>query len=79
LGRSFSPGSGIPTTASEGIQQRGLNMFYPNNAQEAIIYRAKESIPAIQRTSIGGTAPEILIEPQYLDKLDFVRQFSVTP
>ena len=79
IGRSFSPGSGIPTTASEGIKQRGLNVFYPNNAQEAIIYRAKEAIPAVQRTSIGGTAPEILIEPQHWSKLEVVRQFSVIP
>jgi len=78
LGRSFSPGSGIPTTAREGIQQRGLNMFYPNNAQEAIIYRVKEPVPAIKRTSIGGTVVEILIEPQHWDKLEVMRQFSVT-
>ena len=77
LGRSFSPGSGVPTTASEAIQQRGLNIFYPNNAQEAIIMRANGNIPAIQRTSIGGTTPELLIEPQYWNQLETVRQFSL--
>ena len=77
LGRSFSPGSGVPTTASEAIQQRGLNLFYPNNAQEAIIMRARENIPAVQRISIGGATPELLIEPQYWNRLETVWRFSL--
>jgi hypothetical protein len=77
LGRAFSPGSGVPTTAAEAIEQRGLNIFYPNNAQEAIIYRAKSNIPCIKRTSIGGKASEILVEPRYWDQLEVVRRFSL--
>lgn len=77
LGRSFSPGSGVPTTATEAIEQRGLNMFYPNNAREAIIYRAKRDIPVLQRDSIGGTKPEVLIGPKYWDQLEPFRRFSL--
>jgi hypothetical protein len=47
------------------------------NAQEAIIFRALEDIPALRRTSIGGTLPEILIDPRFFDRLETVRQFSL--
>lgn len=77
LGRSFTPGSGVPTTAGEAIQQRGLNLFYPNNAERAVIYRATGDIPTINRTSIGGSAPETLIDPRYFDQLERVRDFSL--
>lgn len=77
LGRSFTPGSGVPTTAAEATSQRGLGIYYPNNAQEAIIYRAKSDIPTINRTSLGGTAPESLIDRQYWDQLEVIRQFSL--
>ena len=80
LGRSFSPGSGVPTTASEGISQRGLNIYSQNNAQQAIIYRATKNIPATSRVSISGTAPEIIIEPEYWKYLSPVRrQYPVVP
>jgi hypothetical protein len=77
LGRSFTPGSGVPTTAAEAIQQRGLNLFYTNNAERAVIYRATGDIPTINRTSIGGSAPETLIDPRYFDQLEKVREFSL--
>ncbi len=77
LGRSFSPGSGISTTAAEGAKERGLNIFYPNNAEKAIIFRAKSDIPAFERTAIRGSAPETLIEPRFFDQLEVVRQFSL--
>jgi len=77
LGRSFTPGSGVPTTAGEAIQQRGLNLFYPNNAERAVIYRATGDIPTINRTSIGGSAPETLIDPRYFDRLDKIREVSL--
>jgi YD repeat-containing protein len=79
LGRSFAPGSGVSTTAAEGIQDRGLGVFYPNNAQQAIMYRATENIPASSRTSIGGTTPEIIIEPAHFPALQPVHQFPVVP
>ncbi len=79
LGRSFTPGSGVPTTAAEGIEQRGLNIYSPNNAQEAIIYRAMDNIPATSRMSIGGTIPEVIIEPQYWNSLNPVCQYLVIP
>jgi RHS repeat-associated protein len=77
LGRSFTPGSGVPTTAAEATAQRGLGIYYPNNAQEAIIYRAKSDIPTINRTSLGGTAAESLIDRQYWDQLEVIRRFSL--
>jgi hypothetical protein len=79
LGRSFAPGSGVPTTAAEGISQRGLNIFYPNNAQQAAIYQATEHIPATFRTSIGGTTPEVLIDPGDFGSLRPVIQYPVVP
>jgi RHS repeat-associated protein len=78
LGRSFSPGSGVPTTDTEAIKQRGLNVFYPNNAKEAIIFRSRNDIPAIKRISIGGTEVELLIESKYLNELEKIRQFSLS-
>lgn len=77
LGRSFSPGSGVPTTAAEATSTRGLGIFYPNNASEAVIFRAKTDIPIISRTAIGGTDPEILIEPQYWDQLELMLQYTL--
>jgi RHS repeat-associated protein len=79
LGRSFAPGSGVPTTASEAILQRGLNIFYPNNAQEAIIYRATGNIPGTLRMSIGGTTPEILINPSFYGSLEPITQYPLIP
>ena len=77
LGRSFAPGSGVPTTAAQAIQERGLNMFYPNNAQQAVVYRATQNIPATLRTSIGGTMPEVLIDPVNFSSLQRVNTFPV--
>jgi hypothetical protein len=51
LGRSFSPGSGIPTTAEETIVDRGLQIFNTYNAQNVIIYRGTNNIPATFRIS----------------------------
>ncbi len=79
LGRSFSPGSGVPTTAAEAIEQRGLMIYNTNNAERALIYRATENIPTTVRTSLGGTAPELLIDPAYFNSLKPVSQFPVVP
>ena len=77
LGRSFTPGSGVPTTAGEAVQNRGLNIFFPNNAERAVIFRAKSDIPIIHRTSIGGSDAEILIDPKYFDQLEIFREYSL--
>jgi hypothetical protein len=79
VGSSLSPGSGVPSTADVGIADRGLNLFYPNNAQQAIIYQATANIPATLRTSIGGTAPELIISPEYFPSLQPVVEFPVIP
>ena len=78
LGRSFSPGSGVPTTAQETIVQRGLDLFSTNNAEEAIIFRAKGNLPATRRTAIGGTEPELVIEPTEFGSLEEIIRFPVT-
>ena len=79
LGQSFSPGSGVPTTAAEAIADRGLMIYNTNNAQQSIVYQAMSNIPALARTSLGGTAPELLINPTYFDSLNPVAQYPVVP
>ncbi|MEA4950611.1 MAG: RHS repeat-associated core domain-containing protein, partial [Petrimonas sp.] len=79
LGRSFYPGSGVPTTTAEAIQQRGLGIYYNNNAQQAIIYRATKNIPATSRTAIGGSGPEIIIGPDNWPSLEPIIQYPVFP
>ncbi len=66
-------------TAAEAIEQRGLMIYNTNNAERALIYRATENIPTTVRTSLGGTAPELLIDPAYFNSLKPVSQFPVVP
>jgi len=76
MGGSFSPGSTLPTSASQTIIDRGLN--WPgvvNNAEMGVIYRANQNLPATFRTSLGGTAPEVLIAPAYRSGLQQVGGF----
>jgi hypothetical protein len=76
MGGSFSPGSTLPTSASQTIVDRGLN--WPgvvNNAELGIVYRANQNLPATFRTSLGGTAPEILIAPAYRSGLQQIGGF----
>jgi hypothetical protein len=77
MGGSFSPGSGVPTTATEAIADRGLSYANQNNAQQAVVYQATGNIPATQTTSLGGTAPEIQISQQNQSLLTPVAQFPV--
>lgn len=79
LGQSFSPGSGVPTTAGQAILDRGLMIYNTNNAQQAVVYQPTRNIPAISRTSLGGTAPELLINPSYFGSLNLVAQYPVIP
>jgi RHS repeat-associated protein len=79
MGRSFAPGSGLPTTATEGIMQRGLNIYNQNDAQQAIIYKAIKNMPATKRVSIQGTTPEVLIESEFRKYLSEVRKYPVIP
>lgn len=78
LGRSFSPGSGMPTTAAETIESRGLDIYSTNNAEQGIIFRATENIPATARTAIEGVDPELLIESGSLPKLKEMNRFPIT-
>ena len=76
MGGSFSPGSTLPTSASQAIFDRGLN--WPgvvNNAELGVIYKANRNLPATFRTSLGGTAPEIKVLEQYRSSLKPVGGF----
>lgn len=77
LGRSFSPGSGVSTTAKENIIERGLDIFNTNNAEMGVVYRVTEDIPATSRIAIEGTVDELLIEPEYWEKLEKVFEFPI--
>jgi hypothetical protein len=66
MGGSFSPGSTLPTSASQTIVERGLNWpGITNNAQFGVIYKASGNVPSMVRTSLGGTTPEIEIAKGY--------------
>jgi hypothetical protein len=77
LGKSFSPGSGIPTTATEAIAERGLGVYNTNNAEMGVVYRALKNIPAEARTSLEGTAPELLINSRFFKYLEKVFEHPV--
>jgi len=58
-----------------GSIDRGLNIQeWLNNSQVGGIYQATQSFPAILRTSIQGTEPEILIDQQYLHICAFLKK-----
>jgi len=72
-GGSYSPDGALPIDASTAIESRGLdmpNVF--NNAERGGIYEVTSDIPAIFRTSIGGTEPELFIQPQYRQFLNLI-------
>ncbi len=80
MGGSFSPGSSLPSSASQAIISRGLN-YSPsivNNAELGVVYRANQNIPATFRTSLGGTDPEIMIMEQYRHYLQRIGNFIPT-
>ncbi len=79
LGRSFSPGSGVPTTAAEAIIERGLGIWSANNSQVAVVYKVVQDIPALSRTSLFGKAPEVLIDPQFFQNLQKVIEYPLVP
>jgi len=66
IGGSYAPGSSLPMDSETAIRTRGLDIpGVQNNAKVGGVFTVKEEIPAIYRTSIGGTTPEIYIEPRY--------------
>ncbi|MGI8604873.1 MAG: hypothetical protein ACR2OZ_18035 [Verrucomicrobiales bacterium] len=76
MGGSFSPESTLPTSASQTIIDRGLNWLgVVNNAELGVSYRAGQNLPVTLRTSLGGTAPEVLIAPPYRSGLQQVGGF----
>ncbi len=78
-GLSYCPGGiDTPLSASQEIINRGLDPNV-NNAQVSAVLRATQDIPAILRTSIGGTSPEIKIDLGYLDYLEVLRTFQNNP
>lgn len=64
LGRYFGEGGAIPSSASEAITSRGLNLpGIINDARMGAAYRANTNIPALRGPAAGGTGSELIIEP----------------
>ena len=62
FGSSFSPGSALPINAEVGVTTRGLNIpGVINNAEVGGLFTVTADTPALLRTSISGTAPELVI------------------
>src|SRR5882724_3524813 len=75
FGSSYSPNAALPINSTIGSIDRGLNIpGVLNNSQVGGIYQATQSFPAILRTSIQGTEPEILIDQQYLQYLRLLEE-----
>jgi RHS repeat-associated protein len=71
FGGSYAPGGALPINADTAIIDRGL-VGFPNNAQMGAVYEVTGDIPAILRTSIGGTEPELVIAPEFRDALQIL-------
>jgi hypothetical protein len=54
-------------------------IYNTNNARQAIVYRALKNIPAGSRISLGGTAPELLIDPANFGSVKPVVQYTLVP
>jgi RHS repeat-associated protein len=73
FGGSYSPNGALPINASTAIEGRGLNIpGVLNNAQRGGVYSVTRDIPATLRSSIKGTDPEIVIDPEYRKYLDLL-------
>jgi RHS repeat-associated protein len=78
-GGSYCPGGAQgPLSASLETINRGLTNP-PNNAQCGAVFQATQNIPAILRTSIGGTSPEIVINSYFWDYLKVFNTFKNNP
>ena len=63
-GGSYSPTGSLPNNAVDAINSKGLNVpGVLNNAERGAIYEVSGDTPVIFRTSIGGSAPEIVVAP----------------
>jgi RHS repeat-associated protein len=70
IGGSYSPKGALPINAATGIETRGLNIpGVLNNAERGGVFDVVRDTPAMLRTSIRGTEPELLIAPQYRQNL----------
>ena len=69
-GGSCTPGGFLPISAEAATADRGLGGW--NNGQMGAVFQVMEYIPAVSRTSIGGTAPEVFIAPTYYGSLQMV-------
>ena len=77
-GGSYTPGAALPADANTAVVTRGLDLpGVMNNAQRGGIYRVTHEIPAVFRTSIGGTAPEIYVAPEHRKFLELIEE-SIT-
>jgi RHS repeat-associated protein len=77
-GGSYTPGATLPPDAPTAVTTRGLDLpGVMNNAGKAGIYRVTKDIPAVFRTSIGGTAPEIYVAPEHRRFLELIEE-SIT-
>lgn len=76
MGGSFSPGGALPINAGVAIETRGLSGIPQviNNAQQGGVFNVTADIPATLRTSIGGTEPELYIQPQYRQYLNLIEE-----
>jgi hypothetical protein len=78
-GLSYCPGGvETPLSASQEIISRGLDSNV-NNAQLGAVFEATQDIQATLRTSIGGTAREILIDRTSIDYLRVINTFFNKP
>lgn len=81
MGGSFAPGHDMPSSAAIAIAERGLTAWprAVNNAQLGVVWQATQNIPATFRTSIGGTAPEVLIGNSFRNHLSQVSGYISIP
>jgi hypothetical protein len=75
MGGSWCPGDELPSSASEAIATRGLDIpGVQNNARLGIVVEATETIPVTTRTSVGGTAPEVMVPKKLREILKVIRE-----
>jgi hypothetical protein len=80
MGGSFSPEGALPINANVAIETRGLSDIPEviNNAQQGGVFSVTTDIPATLKTSIGGTEPELYIQPQYRQYLNLIEESRST-
>jgi hypothetical protein len=65
----------LPINSNVAISTRGLNIDgVVNNAQMGAVYRVLKNIPAVLRSSLGGTGPEFFVEEEYRQYLQILEE-----